>query len=235
MVESIYHSQSIYNSLRKLNLSEVYPHKFTKHMVAIIISMFTIGYRGKATAITALHCPFSEPWKMERKRIGRDIESGSDSDYLWGNRKKREAGAVYSERHDCLKNKAFGTGFASDGRCIFYFHDSHLKRKKNYRHQAMSVMQRAHAELCDNPLRQIQVQNPDDMRHCGRTPYTPRCVAFPLRQLLYKRSRRAQGGWKTPSCCLPTILLVYGSIKIIATFNIMDGLFCSVEFRGEDW
>ena len=47
MDNSIYHSQTIYNCLKQLNLCRIFPHTAVKHILAILISVFSYGYRGK--------------------------------------------------------------------------------------------------------------------------------------------------------------------------------------------
>ena len=47
MNTSIHHSETIFNSLRKLNLTQNLSHIAIKHIITIIITIFSFGYRGK--------------------------------------------------------------------------------------------------------------------------------------------------------------------------------------------
>lgn len=47
MVNSIYHSNIIFNIFMKLNLCEIYSNTVLKHIISIVISSFMFGYKGK--------------------------------------------------------------------------------------------------------------------------------------------------------------------------------------------
>jgi len=47
MGNSIYHSQTICNRLKELSLYQSFTYRVIKHIMAILIGMMTIGYRGK--------------------------------------------------------------------------------------------------------------------------------------------------------------------------------------------
>ena len=47
MRNSIYHSETIYKFLLKLNVYRDFSHTVTKHIMAIIIAVFCAGYKGK--------------------------------------------------------------------------------------------------------------------------------------------------------------------------------------------
>ena len=47
MKHSIYHSHAIYNRLIDLKICQLFPHHIIKHIMAILISVFCMGYRGK--------------------------------------------------------------------------------------------------------------------------------------------------------------------------------------------
>lgn len=46
MENSIYYSKIIYNSLKQLNLCRIYSQTYIKHILAIILSVFTAGFKG---------------------------------------------------------------------------------------------------------------------------------------------------------------------------------------------
>ena len=47
MSESIHHSESIYNRLRKNGLCECFTHTVIKRIMTILIAVFSYGYKGK--------------------------------------------------------------------------------------------------------------------------------------------------------------------------------------------
>ena len=47
MENSIYHSDLLYNCFIKLNLCRIFPQTTMKHIMAILISVFSLGYHGK--------------------------------------------------------------------------------------------------------------------------------------------------------------------------------------------
>ncbi len=47
MENSIHHSRIIFNHLKKLNLCQIYSHTTLKHIMAILISVVSFGFKGK--------------------------------------------------------------------------------------------------------------------------------------------------------------------------------------------
>ena len=47
MENSIHQSKTIYNYLKNLNLGSVFSHTVIKHILSILISVFSMGYNGK--------------------------------------------------------------------------------------------------------------------------------------------------------------------------------------------
>ena len=47
MENSIYHSELLCNCFKKLSLCKVFPQTTMKHIMAILISVFSLGYHGK--------------------------------------------------------------------------------------------------------------------------------------------------------------------------------------------
>ena len=47
MENSIHQSKTIYNYLKNLNLCSVFSHTVIKHILSILISVFSMGYNGK--------------------------------------------------------------------------------------------------------------------------------------------------------------------------------------------
>ncbi len=50
-MNSIYHSQTIYNLFREMKLCEVFTHKIIVHMMGIMIAIFSRGYKGKTVDV----------------------------------------------------------------------------------------------------------------------------------------------------------------------------------------
>ena len=47
MGNSIYHSTVLYNTLKQFNLCRLFSHTYIKHMMAIILSVYCMGFKGK--------------------------------------------------------------------------------------------------------------------------------------------------------------------------------------------
>ena len=47
MENSIYHSKAVYNCLKQLNLCRIFPHTVIRHILAVLIAVFSRGYKGK--------------------------------------------------------------------------------------------------------------------------------------------------------------------------------------------
>lgn len=47
MENSIYHSTVLYNTLKQFDLCRLFSHTYIKHLMAIIMSVYCIGFKGK--------------------------------------------------------------------------------------------------------------------------------------------------------------------------------------------
>ena len=47
MENSIYHPKTVYNCLKQLNLCRIFPHTVIKHIPAVLLAVFSHGYKGK--------------------------------------------------------------------------------------------------------------------------------------------------------------------------------------------
>ena len=47
MENSICHSKAVYNCLKQLNLCRIFPHIVIKHILAVLLAVFSRGYKGK--------------------------------------------------------------------------------------------------------------------------------------------------------------------------------------------
>ena len=65
MENSIYHSKAVYNCLKQLHLCRIFPHIVIKHILAVLLAVFSRGYIGKDRKLPGLqplpsyhHSPF---------------------------------------------------------------------------------------------------------------------------------------------------------------------------------
>ena len=65
------------------------------------------------------HCLFPQSWKMGWGDIGAMCQKGSDPQDLWRSWAQRKANLLHCGWYDFIEGKAFVTGIASDGRCVF--------------------------------------------------------------------------------------------------------------------
>ena len=56
MENSIHHSDIIYKCLRALNLCQVFSHTAIRHIMEVLFSAFSLGYKGKAVNFSS-HSP----------------------------------------------------------------------------------------------------------------------------------------------------------------------------------
>ena len=68
MDNSIHHSETIFNSLAKINLADKFSRIAITHIITILISIFSIGYRGKTV-------DFETYSKCHRTTIGKQMGS----------------------------------------------------------------------------------------------------------------------------------------------------------------
>ena len=145
MENSIYHSRIIYNSLKQLNLCRIYSQTYINHILAIILSVFTIGFKGKTVNFeqcssyyktTIAH--FINHGKWDDSRL-EDILKQSVIDIIY-----HEAG-ITGKPVFCIVDDTISSHTKPPSKALHpiedaYFHQSHLKGKKDYGHQAVAVM-----------------------------------------------------------------------------------------------
>ena len=113
LTNTIHYSTFIYNQLKKLNLCKSFSNRVIGHLMSILISIFISGYHGKTT-------DFSQNSSCPRTTIAHFLNSGK-----WD---------------DTIASKTKPSSQAMHPIEDAYFHQSHLKRKQDYDHQAVAVM-----------------------------------------------------------------------------------------------
>ena len=145
MTNSIYHSKSIYKYLLENNLCQHFTHTIIKHIMAILIAVFTSGYSGKVVEIAQVS-------PCHRTTVAHFLNSGKwDSQWLMDWQKAMTVKIVYGEAVatgkpiECIVDDTIASHTKPSSQAMHpiqdaYFHQSHLKRKQDYGHQAVGVM-----------------------------------------------------------------------------------------------
>ena len=126
LVNTIHHSTFLYNQFKKSNLYKSFSNRVIGHLMSILSSIFISGYHGKTT-------DFAQNSSCHRTTIAHFLNSGKWDDTLLENTLKSSVvEIIYSEAQ-------------RTGKLVFcivdaYFHQSHLKGKQDYDHQAVAVM-----------------------------------------------------------------------------------------------
>ena len=145
MNKSIHHSETIYNSLKENNLIDTISEYALGYIMSILISIFSQGYKGKTVDI-------ARNSERHRTSISRFLRSDLwDDNALEIAMKKTVINTVYEESKrsgkpvlfivdDTISSKTKPSSKAIHPIEGAYFHFSHLKKKQDYGHQAVSVM-----------------------------------------------------------------------------------------------
>ena len=145
LANTIHHSSFIYNQFKKLNLCKSYSHRVINHLMSILISIFITGYHGKTT-------DFAKNSSCHRTTIAHFLNSGKWDDSLLSNTLKRSViEIIYSEAAHtgksvfCIVDDTIASKTKPSSQALHpiedaYFHQSHLKGKQDYGHQAVAVM-----------------------------------------------------------------------------------------------
>ena len=139
------HSSFIYNQFKKLNLCKFYSNRVINHLMSILISIFISGYHGKTT-------DFAKNSSCHRTTIAHFLNSGKWNDSLLSDTLKQSViEIIYSEAARtgnpvfCIVDDTIASKTKPLSRALHpiedaYFHQSHLKKKQDYGHQAVAVM-----------------------------------------------------------------------------------------------
>ena len=145
LANTIHHSSFIYNQFKKLNLCKFYSNRVINHLMSILISIFISGYHGKTT-------DFAKNSSCHRTTIAHFLNSGKWDDSLLSDALKQPViEIIYSEAARtgnpvfCIVDDTIASKTKPLSRALHpiedaYFHQSHLKKKQDYGHQAVAVM-----------------------------------------------------------------------------------------------
>ena len=145
LANTIHHSSFIYNQFKKLNLCKFYSNRVINHLISILISIFISGYHGKTT-------DFAKNSSCHRTTIAHFLNSGKWNDSLLSDTLKQSViEIIYSEAARtgnpvfCIVDDTIASKTKPLSRALHpiedaYFHQSHLKKKQDYGHQAVAVM-----------------------------------------------------------------------------------------------
>ena len=143
MENSIHQSRTIYNHLKKINLCRVFSHTVIKHILSILISVFSMGYNGKTV-------DFEKYSSCHRTTIAHFLNNGKwDDSKLQDIIKSAVVHVIYHEAvrsgnpilfivDDTISSKTKPSLQALHPIEDAYFHQSHLKKKQDYGHQLFS-------------------------------------------------------------------------------------------------
>ena len=145
MENSICHSKAVYNCLKQLNLCRIFPHTVIRHIPAVLIAVFSRGYKGKTVN-------FQDYSPCHRTTIAHFLNKGKwGSTQLEDNLKDAVTDFIYREALTtgkpifCIVDDPIASKTKPSSRALHpiedaYFHQSHLKGKQDYGHQAVAVM-----------------------------------------------------------------------------------------------
>ena len=145
MWRSIHHSQTIFNYLMELKLCQILSHIAIGHIMSILIAMFSHGYRGKTVdfALCSNH---------HRTTIGHFLNYGKWKDeVIQDSLKQMVIRVIYQEAERsgqpifCIVDDTIASRTKPSSQALHpienaYFHQSHLKKKQDYGHQAIAVL-----------------------------------------------------------------------------------------------
>lgn len=138
-------SRIIYNNLKQLNLCRIYSQTYIKHILAIILSGFTAGFKGKTVN-------FEQSSSCHRTTVAYFLNHGKWDDSRLGDVLKQSAisiiyheSAITGSPVFCIVDDTISSHKKPSSKALHpiedaYFHQSHLKRKQDYGHQAVAVM-----------------------------------------------------------------------------------------------
>ena len=144
-MDSILNSNVIYNCLKKLNLGTFLSDVNMRHIIAIMLSVFMTGYKGKTV-------DFARASDCHRTTVAHFLNKGKwDSDKLRNTlkasiieiiyKKAKETGKpIYLIADDTIASHTKPSSKALHPIEDAYFHMSHLKGCQDYGHQAVGIM-----------------------------------------------------------------------------------------------
>lgn len=145
MKNIIHESDVIYKSIEKIKLQEAISKIALKHIVSIIIAVFSLGYKGKTVNFekyspnhrtTIAH--FLNKGKWEDKKLEKVVKDRVKE--IIYSESLKTGKAIYVMVDDTIMSKTKPSSQAFNPIEDAYFHQSHLKKKQDYGHQAVAVM-----------------------------------------------------------------------------------------------
>ncbi len=145
MGNSIYDSSAIYKFFMQIKLEDHYRRVILRHIMSILICVFTIGYKGKTVQM-------EKTSEKHRTTIGHFLNHGKwDEGILEQCVKTEVIRRIYGEARRtgkpiyCIVDDTISSKTKPSSRALHpiedaYFHQSHLKKKQDYGHQAVGVM-----------------------------------------------------------------------------------------------
>ncbi len=145
VANSIHHSNKIYNYFKALRLGQFLSDVYLNHLMAIVVSVFLRGYRGKAI-------DFVQASQCHRTTISYFLNHGKWDDLALRNiLKKSVIDLIYREAQRsgqpvfCIVDDTIASHTKPSSQAMHpieaaYFHQSHLKGRQDYGHQVVSVM-----------------------------------------------------------------------------------------------
>jgi len=142
---SIYDSEVIFKQILNLKLEQHFRRIVLSHIMTILIAVFSIGYSGKTTQMSTVS-------EKHRTTIAHFLNHGSwEDDVLEQILKERVIQIIYEEAErtgkpvicivdDTIASKTKPSLQAMHPMEAAYFHQSHLKKKQDYGHQAVGVI-----------------------------------------------------------------------------------------------
>ena len=142
---SMVRPQCGHNQFKKLNLCKSFSNRVIGHLMNILISIFISGYHGKTT-------DFAQNSSCHRTTIAHFLNSGKwDNTLLENTLKSSVVEIIYSEAQRtgkpvfCIVDDTIASKTKPSSQALHpiedaYFHQSHLKGKQDYGHQAVAVM-----------------------------------------------------------------------------------------------
>ena len=145
MNTSIHESETIVNSLKEKNLYELFSAYVIKHLITILIAVFSTGYHGKTV-------DFANHSDCHRTTLGYFLNHGKwDETILETAVKMSVLSIIYEEAKRsgkpvfCIVDDTISSKTVPSSKAEFpiesaEFHYSHLKGKSDYGHQSIAVL-----------------------------------------------------------------------------------------------
>jgi len=142
---SIYDSEVIFKQILNLKLEQHFRRLVLSHIMTILIVIFSFGYRGKTIQV-------SQVSEKHRTTIAHFLNHGCWEDAVLEQiLKAHVVQTIYEEAKRtrkpviCIVNDTIASKTKPSSQAMYpmeatYFHQSHLKKKQDYEHQAVGVM-----------------------------------------------------------------------------------------------